>query len=449
MKLKFFVVILVIFGLACNRKLQNFPAQLPPEVMNDPDIEVIVMPKDTIPPVPEKPKIPPIVIVETPIDTQKTAIDTVKKEIVVGAARLAAYLPLLKDKTIAMVVNQTSMVGETHVVDTLLSLGVKIKAIFAPEHGFRGTASDGEKVASGKDPKTGVTILSLYGKKLEPSAEDLAGVDWVLFDIQDVGTRFYTYISTMHYVMRACAKNKVKFMVLDRPNPNGHFVDGPMLDTTLRSFVGMHKIPVVHGMTIGEYAQMLIGENWLDDNLKPELKVITCDYYNHDTYYSIPIKPSPNLPNDRAILLYPSLCFFEGVTASIGRGTNKQFQIYGSPGFPKGDFTFTPEPMEGSINPPLKGQLCRGYDLTHLSPDYIWQERRINLSYLLDFYKDFPDKSNFFLKTLYIDKLAGITEFRKQIIEGKTEAEIRASWQPGLEAFKEIRKKYLLYEDFE
>ncbi|MFN7118859.1 MAG: exo-beta-N-acetylmuramidase NamZ domain-containing protein [Saprospiraceae bacterium] len=437
MKLKILVVILVIFGWACNRKIQNLPPKVTPVPKQD-STQVIVeqpVPKDTVP--------APVV----KIDTLKT--DTIKKTIVVGAARIAEYLPLLKDKTIAMVVNQTSMVGETHVVDTLLSLGVKIKAIFAPEHGFRGTASDGEKVASGKDPKTGVAILSLYGKKLEPSAEDLAGVDWVLFDIQDVGTRFYTYISTMHYVMRACAKNKVKFMVLDRPNPNGHFVDGPMLDTTLRSFVGMHKIPVVHGMTIGEYAQMLIGENWLDDNLKPELKVITCDNYNHDSYYSVPIKPSPNLPNDRAILLYPSICFFEGVTASIGRGTNKQFQVYGSPGFPKGDFTFTPEPMEGSINPPLKGQLCRGYDLTNLSPDSIWQERRINLSYLLDFYKDFPNKDSFFLKTLYIDKLAGTTEFRKQIIAGKTEAEIRASWQPGLEKFKAIRKKYLLYKDFE
>lgn len=422
--------------MGCSRKVQNLPppvSTLPPQDTAKVVVEVPPTRVDTV----------PIKIVETP------KIDTVKKAIVVGAARLKEYLPLLKDKTIAMVVNQTSMIGDTHVVDTLLSLGIKIKAILAPEHGFRGTASDGETIASGKDAKTGVSIISLYGKKREPSAEDLAGVDWIVFDIQDVGARFYTYISTMHYVMRSCALNKVGFMVLDRPNPNGHYVDGPMLDTTLRSFVGMHEIPVVHGMTIGEYAQMLNGEGWLGDSLKCDLKVITCDNYNHDTYYHIPVKPSPNLPNDRAILLYPSLCFFEGVNASIGRGTNKQFQIYGSPGFPKGDFTFTPEPMEGSTNPPLKGQLCRGYDLTYLSPDSIWQERRINLSYLLDFYKNFPDKNNFFLKTLYIDKLAGTTELRNQIIADKTEEEIRQSWQPGLKAFKKIRKKYLLYKDFE
>lgn len=435
MKLNYFVVILIIFALGCTRKVQNLPPKVSPIPPIDTAGVVINVPKDTLP-----------VLIKPPLDTPKVMV---KKEIIVGAARLSAYLPLLKGKTIAMVVNQTSTVGATHVVDTLLSLGIKIKAIFAPEHGFRGTASDGEKITDGKDSKTGIALVSLYGKKREPSAEDLADVDWILFDIQDVGTRFYTYISTMHYVMRSCALNKVGFMVLDRPNPNGHYVDGPVLDTTQRSFVGMHQIPIVHGMTIGEYAQMLISENWLGDDLKCELKVIPGVNYDHNTPYSIPIKPSPNLPNDRAILLYPSICFFEGVLASIGRGTDKQFQIYGSPGFPKGDFTFTPVPKEGSTNPPLQGQLCRGYDLTSISPDSIWQERRINLKYILDFYNNFPKKDSFFLKTLYIDKLAGTKQFREQIIAGKTEAEIRATWQPGLQKFKIIRKKYLLYKDFE
>jgi uncharacterized protein YbbC (DUF1343 family) len=421
----------------------DFPVQLPPEVLKNPDLAVIVIPKDTVPPIVEKPLVIPPITIDTP------KIDTLRKSIVVGAARLSEYLPVLQNKTIAMVVNQTSTVGQTHLVDTLRSLNIKIKAIFAPEHGFRGTASDGEKIADGKDAKTGIPLLSLYGKKREPSAEDLAGVDWVVFDIQDVGTRFYTYISTMHDVMRACAKHHVQFMVLDRPNPNGHYVDGPMLEPTQRSFVGMHPIPIVHGMTVGEYAQMLLGENWLGDSLQCKLQVIKCDNYNHNTPYSIPIKPSPNLPNDRAILLYPSLCLFEGVAASIGRGTDKQFQIYGSPGFPKGDFAFTPVPKEGSVNPPLKGQLCRGYDLTYLSPDSIRQERRINLKYVLDFYKNFPNKDSFFLKTLYFDKLAGTTQLREQIIAGKTEAEIRKTWQAGLEKFKIGRKKYLLYADFE
>jgi len=430
-KITYFVVILLIFTISCSRKVQNIPPKVTPVPPIDTAGVVITVPKDTIKPTLDTPKV------------------IVKKEVIVGAARLSEYLPLLKNKTIAMVVNQTSMIGQVHLVDTLLSLGIKIKAIFAPEHGFRGTASDGEKIADGKDAKTGVPLLSLYGKKREPSAEDLAGVDFVLFDIQDVGARFYTYISTMHDVMRACAKNKVEFMVLDRPNPNGHYVDGPILEATQRSFVGMHKIPIVHGMTIGEYAQMLLGENWLGDSLQCKLKVITCEHYTHDTPYAIPIKPSPNLPNDRAILLYPSLCFFEGVTASIGRGTNKQFQVYGSPDFPKGNFTFTPMPMEGSTNPPLKGQLCRGYDLTSVSPDSIWKERRINLQYLLDFYNYFPQKDSFFLKTLYFDKLAGTTHLREQVIAGKTEAEIRRTWQPGLEKFKAVRKKYLLYKDFE
>ncbi len=372
----------------------------------------------------------------------------IQAPIMVGAARVGEYLPLIQGKTIALVVNHTSTIDGVHLVDILKGAGINIKMIFAPEHGFRGTASDGEKIEDGKDSSTGVPVISLYGSKKAPSAEDLSGVDWVLFDIQDVGTRFYTYLSTMAYAMQACAQNKVKFMVLDRPNPNGHYVDGPILEPEFKSFVGLHPVPVVYGMTIGEYAQMVNGEGWLDGSVKCDLKVIRCENYDHNTPYELPIKPSPNLPNMRAIYLYPSLCFFEGTMVSIGRGTDKQFQVLGAPGYPKGDFTFTPQPMEGSMQPPLQGQLCRGYDLTNLDPTTIRSEKRINLSYLLDFYANFPNKESFFLKTNYIDKLAGTNKLREQVIAGKREEEIRADWQEGLNNFMKIRKKYLLYRDF-
>lgn len=426
MKIKYFVVILIIFQLSCGsaaKKLQT----------------------DTMPPVAEIPQKAEIPMVQT----EEVQPPAPKKAVKVGAERLEVYLPLLKGKTVALLVNHTSTVGKTHLVDTLQRLNIRIKAIFAPEHGFRGTASDGEKIEDAKDPDTGIPLISLYGNKRAPSAQDLAGVDWLLFDIQDVGTRFYTYISTMAYAMQACADNNVKCMILDRPNPNGHFVDGPMLAPEFKSFVGLHPVPVVYGMTIGEYAQMTNGENWLAGNKSCDLTIITCENYDHTTIYELPNRPSPNLPNMRAIYLYPSICFFEGTNVSVGRGTNKQFQVLGAPNYTKGDFTFMPQPMEGAMQPPLQGQLCRGYDLTHLDPQLIRAESRINLSYLLDFYANYPNKEAFFLKTNYIDKLAGSKKLRDQIIAGKSEADIRASWQEELTAFKLVRKKYLLYKDFE
>lgn len=409
MKLKIFVVILALFQLNCSDTVNSLPVQPPQNQGN-------------------------LVNGEPP------------QPVIVGAARIGDYLPKIKDKTIALVVNQTSTIEETHLVDILLGVGVNIKTIFAPEHGFRGTSDAGEKIQDDKDSETGIPVVSLYGKKRAPSAADLAGVDIVLFDIQDVGARFYTYISTMHEVMEACAQNSVKFMVLDRPNPNGHYVDGPILEASLQSFVGMHPgVPVVHGMTIGEYAQMINGEGWLTNGVKCELEVIPCNFYDHKTTYILPIKPSPNLPNNRAIYLYPSICYFEGTTVSLGRGTNKQFQVYGHPDYPKGDFTFTPVPMPGAKYPPQEGKLCRGYDLTKLEPSDIKKEAQINLSYLLEFYQNFPDKSQFFLENNFFDKLAGTTQLREQIIAGKSEAEIRATWQDGLDQFNKIRKKYLIY----
>lgn len=422
--------------MSCSRKIQ------PAIVVDKPPVVVEVEP-------------PPPPVADTPIIENPPVADTAVAEIppapllAVAAARLDDYLPLLEGKKVSLLVNHTAMIGDLHLADSLLRSGVRIQSIFAPEHGFRGTTADGEKITDGKDPKTGVPLISLYGKKQAPSKEDLAGVDWLIFDVQDVGTRFYTYISTMHYAMEACARHGVKFMVLDRPNPNGHFVDGPTRKPGYESFVGLHPIPVAHGMTVGEYAQMINGEGWLPDSLKCDLTVIPCANYDHKTAYAVPIKPSPNLPNMTAIYLYPSICYFEGTNVSIGRGTNKQFQVLGSPGFPKGDFEFTPVPMPGSIHPPLEGQLCRGYDLSTLSPDSLRAVGRIDLSYLLNYYRDFPDKDNFFLKTLYIDKLAGSDELRKQIIAGKSEAEIRASWQADLAVFKVVRRKYLIYGDFE
>lgn len=366
-------------------------------------------------------------------------------QLAVGAERLDQYLHLLKGEKVGLVVNHTSTVGASHLIDTLLKLGIQVEKAFAPEHGLRGTADAGEKIVDGKDAQTGVAVVSLYGAKRQPSKEDMAGLDWLIFDIQDVGVRFYTYISTLHYVMNACAENKVPLMVLDRPNPNGHYVDGPVLDTAYRSFVGMHPVPVVHGMTVGEYARMVNGQGWLPGRKTCELKVIAVANYTHETPYEVPRKPSPNLPNNRSIYLYPSICYFEGTQVSVGRGTNKQFQVLGTPGFPKGDFRFTPQPMEGAMQPFLLGKECRGYDLTTLTPEEVRNWRRINLSYLIDFYQNYPDKSTFFLPSLFIDKLAGGDHLRKQLIAGMTEAQIKATWEPGLSQYKEMRKQYLLY----
>ena len=366
----------------------------------------------------------------------------------VGATQMGEYLSILKGKNVALLVNQTSTIRETHLVDTLLQKGISIKKIFAPEHGFRGQADAGEKVKDGKDAKTGIPLISLYGKNKKPSVEHLKGIDMVVFDIQDVGARFYTYISSMSYVMEACAENNIDFMVLDRPNPNGHFVDGPVLKKEYSSFVGLHQVPVVHGMTVGEYAQMVNNEGWLKGGVKCNLIVIKCENYDHKTFYELPIKPSPNLPNNRSIYLYPSLCFFEGTTASAGRGTNKQFQIYGHPDFKQGDFIFTPEPMPGAKYPKFDGKECNGYDLTKLDLKEFQEMGRLNLRYLMHFYKNFDKKEDFFLENKFFDKLAGSATLRWQIINGKSEEEIRNSWQKDLNDFKKIRVKYLLYDDF-
>lgn len=370
---------------------------------------------------------------------------TPKKPIIVGAARMDEYLHKLEDKNIALVVNQTSMIGKTHLADVLVDYGIKVKTIFAPEHGFRGTADAGEHVKDGKDAKTGVPLISLYGKNKKPKATQLEGIDMVVFDIQDVGARFYTYISTMHYVMEACAESEIAFLVLDRPNPNGNYVDGPILQAEAKSFIGMHPIPVVHGMTVAEYAQMINGEGWLKGGLVCDLSYVLCDNYTHDSYYNLPVKPSPNLPNNRAIILYPSLCFFEGTNASVGRGTNTQFQVYGHPDFSKGNYSYTPKSMPGAKSPKHKGKFCKGFSLTNELPEDLHQVKQLNLSYLIDFYQDFPDKNDFFLKNLFFDKLAGGKTLREQIIAGKTETEIRASWEDGLSNFKKIRGQYLLY----
>ncbi len=364
---------------------------------------------------------------------------------------MEGYLPMLEGKRVAVCANQTSMVGMTHLVDTLIVRKVNVVSIFCPEHGFRGEAEAGASISSSVDAKTGVPIVSLYGKNKKPTPEQMKGLDVVVFDIQDVGCRFYTYISTLSYVMEAAAENGVSVIVLDRPNPNGYFVDGPVLDLKFKSFVGMHPVPVVHGMTIGEYARMVNGEGWLSNGASCELTVVPMMDYTHRTRYSLPVAPSPNLQTDEAIYLYPSLCLFEGTAVSVGRGTQTPFQVYGHPSLKTGDFYFTPRPIKGvSENPPQKGLECRGFDLT----DYARQMRdsinSFNISYLLTAFENFPqNQTEFFTNSAFFDKLAGTDQLRKQIFSHRTEAEIRASWQSQLDEFKQMRKKYLLYPDFE
>ncbi len=369
----------------------------------------------------------------------------IPKSILTGASRTDLYLDLLQNKNVALLVNQTSMIGNTHLTDSLLSLGVSIKKIFAPEHGFRGQADAGEQVNDGKDAKTGIPLISLYGKKKKPGKAELSGIDLVVFDIQDVGARFYTYISTMSYVMEACAENGVDFLVLDRPNPNGHYVDGPVLKKGFESFIGLHPIPIVHGMTVGEYAKMVNGEGWLANHIQCKLQVIKCANYNHHKSYILPIKPSPNLPNNRSIYLYPSLCFFEGTTVNVGRGTDKQFQIYGHPNYKGGNYAYAPRSMPGAKYPKFEGKECYGYDLSILKPETIKKETQLNLNYLINYYKTFPNKEDFFLENNFFDKLAGSDELRTQIISGMEEVAIRKTWQKDLATFKTIRDKYLLY----
>ena len=368
--------------------------------------------------------------------------------IVVGANQTEIYLPLLKGKRIGIVANQTSVIFKNqahtsyaHLVDSLVALKVDIKKVFAPEHGFRGQADAGEVVKDGVDTKTNLPIISLYGKNKKPSAEQLKDLDLVVFDIQDVGARFYTYISSLHYVLEACAEANIPIIILDRPNPNGHYVDGPILEMEHKSFVGMHPIPVVHGMTIGEYAQMINGEKWLANGIQCELEVINMKHYNHQKKYSLPIKPSPNLPNDQAINLYPSLCFFEGTNVSAGRGTEMQFQIFGSPFLnPESfDFQFTPKPNFGSKYPKHENKVCYGKDLRNTKTlDFL------NLDWIIEAYQQTTDKSTFFIP--FFSKLAGTKTLQQQIESGLSQAEIKATWKEGLDKFKAMRTPYLIYQ---
>ncbi|OCK53429.1 hypothetical protein BA768_02515 [Chryseobacterium sp. CBo1] len=362
-----------------------------------------------------------------------------------GADRPEIYLPLLKNKTIGIVTNQTGLLKDkTHLVDFLVKNNVKIKTIFAPEHGFRGDADAGEKVKNGVDVKTGIQIVSLYGNNKKPKPEQLKGIDIVVFDIQDVGVRFYTYISTLTYLMEAGAENNVEIMVLDRPNPHDGYIDGPVLKKKWASFVGMHEIPVVYGLTIGEYGNMVNGEKWLKNKVQVKYTLIEMKEYHKKKRYAILDKPSPNLPNDKSINLYPSLCFFEGTQVSVGRGTNLPFQIYGSPWTTSLPYQFTPKPNFGAKDPFLNGKLCYGENLSEYRQDL----RELNLEWLLRAYKNYKNpQQDFFLKNLFFDTLAGSDELRKQIVGGKSEKEIKSSWKPGLDKFEKIRQKYIVYQD--
>src|SRR5664280_2303019 len=361
-----------------------------------------------------------------------------------GANQIELYKSIIEGKAVAVVANQTSKIGSTHLVDTLFSIGINIKVIFAPEHGFRDLADAGESIENSKDTETGVPIISLYGSHLKPTPLDLKGIDVVIFDIQDVGTRFYTYISTLHYILESCAENHIKCLVLDRPNPNGFYFDGNILDTTYKSFVGMDPIPVVHGMTVGEYSNMLNGEGWLKKSVKCDLDVINCKNYTHKTLYELPVKPSPNLPNQTSVYLYPSICFFEGTVVSLGRGTSFPFQVFGSPKLPDRGFSFIPESLPGAKNPLLLGVKCFGTDLRDAMKQNLVPKPELNLEWLISAYKDFPDKDKFF--NSYFDVLAGGPVLRNQIQTGMTSEQIRATWKDGLAKFAKIREKYLLYK---
>lgn len=383
--------------------------------------------------------------------------------VIPGAERLEVYLPYLKNKSVAVFANPTSLVKKTHLVDTLISSGIHVVKIFGPEHGFRGDASAGEHVEDGIDKKTGVPVVSLYGKHNKPTPEDFEGVDILIFDIQDIGVRFYTYISSLEYFLEAALENHKPLLILDRPNPNGFYVDGPVLDKKFKSFIGMQSVPVVYGMTIGEYALMLAGEKWLSPKAntinsynittKPtadtpfHVQVIKCKNYDHNTKYILPVMPSPNLKSMQAIYLYPSTCFIEGTVLSEGRGTDEPFQIIGHPNLPKNLYAFTPKPNAGSKSSKCFYQQCYGWHITGSNEEILKNlDGKIQLKYLLQAYKLFPGKDSFFLKNNFISRLAGNDILSKQVLSGKTEAEIRKSWEPALANFKRIRQKYLLYK---
>lgn len=408
-----------------------------------------------------------------------TALSQVRKQpvqpaVISGAERMSLWLPLLKNKAVALFANQTSMVGNTHIADTLIGSKINLVKILGPEHGFRGTADAGEHINDGIDKKTGVAVVSLYGNHKKPTAEDLKNIDIVVFDIQDVGVRFYTFISSLQYVMEACIENNKPLIILDRPNPNGFYVDGPVLQEKFKSFVGMQPIPIVYGMTIGEYANMLLNEKWLAQNTKYpivetdllkdkrtflyaqaplpgfRLHIIRCEHYDHLTKYILPVNPSPNLRQMQSVYLYPSTCFFEGTVLSEGRGTDKPFQIFGHPTLPENLFSFTPLPNEGAKSGKCFYQKCYGWNLTGTNKEILENlHGKIHLKYLINAYKLFPGKDSFFLTNNFFNKLAGNDLLMKQIKKGVSEKDIRKSWEPALTKFKAIRKKYLLYDDFE
>jgi len=378
----------------------------------------------------------------------KTPISEKKHKIITGADQTNLYIDYLKGKNIGMVINQTSVIGKNLTLspDTFLKLGITVKKIFGPEHGFRGDASNGAEVSSATDAATGIPVISLYGNKhYKPTPEDLKGIDLMIFDIQDVGARFYTYLSTLQYVMEACAENNIELMILDRPNPNGFYVDGPVLDTAHRSFIGLNPIPIAHGLTIAEYARMINGEGWLKNHVQCKLKIIKVANYTHNDNYKLPVNPSPNLNTEKSILLYPSVCLFEGTTLSLGRGTMLPFLQIGHPALEgKYAYSFKPKSIPGmSEDPPQKDKTCYGIDLKNYDTNVIRASGRINLTWLITLYKAFPDKAHFF--NSYFTKLAGTDELRKQIEAGKSEEEIRASWEPALSIYKNMRMKYLLY----
>ena len=376
--------------------------------------------------------------------TSFTLIGSSKKDPIPGANQIELYKFIIEGKSVAVVANQTSMIGSTHLVDKLLSIGINIKVIFSPEHGFRNLADAGESIENGRDANTGIPLISLYGSHFKPTAQDLAGIDVVIFDIQDVGTRFYTYISTLHYILESCAENHVRCLVLDRPNPNGFYFDGNVLDTAYRSFVGMDPVPVVHGMTVGEYASMINEEGWLKNGVKCDLVVIKCKNYTHKTLYELPVKPSPNLPNQTSVYLYPSICFFEGTSISLGRGTSFPFQVFGNPDLPDRGFSFVPESVPGAKNPPLLGKKCFGTDLRDAIEMKLAPKPELNLDWVISAYNDFPKKDKFF--NSYFDVLAGGPVLREQIQKGMTSDQIRETWKDGLAKFAKIREKYLLYK---
>ena len=372
-------------------------------------------------------------------------------DIVPAADQFYKYYDFIKGKRLGLVVNHTSRVGEVHLVDTLLKMDCQIQKIFAPEHGFRGKADAGEKLKDGVDARTGIPIVSLYGKNRKPNSEQFKNLDLVIFDIQDVGARFYTYTSTMTYIMEACSENKVPLLILDRPNPNGHYVDGPILEKEQASFVGLHPVPIVHGLTVAEYARMINGEGWLENGVKCELHHVECLNYNHQKFYQLPIKPSPNLPNMQSIYLYPSLCLFEGTTVSVGRGTTKQFQIYGHPACSKGSHTFKPVPREGAKRPKHNGKSCKGYDLTTMPIATLQKQTQLQMEHVCNFYQELSsgEQKDFFLSTNFFDLLAGNTNLQEQVKNKASIAAIRKTWEPQLIAYKKLRKKYILYKDFE